>query len=75
MKDLQYCDDVMNVCECLCLCVFVCVYATEAIILTSGVIWTPYDWISKLCSYYNVMATVVIIVNGRALGIGTHLGN
>ena len=49
--------------------VCVCVSAPEAII-TSGMIWNPYDWLNKLYSCY--MATVVVIVNGRSLGIGTH---
>ena len=37
--------------------------------MTSGVIWTSYDWLNKFYSCY--MATVVAIVNGRGLSIGT----
>ena len=45
-----------------------CLYmsAPEAI-NNSGVIWTSYDLLNKLYSCY--MATVVVIVNGRGLGI------
>ena len=39
--------------------------------ITSGVIWTPYDWLNKFYRCYNIMATVVVIVNGRGLGIAT----
>ena len=38
--------------------------------MTSGVIWTSYDWLNKFYSFY--MATVVVIVNERGLGIGTY---
>ena len=51
-----------------CVCVFVCVSATEGII-TSGVILTSYDWLNKFYSCY--IATVVVIVFERGLGIGT----
>ena len=32
-------------------------------------IWASYDWLNKFYSCY--MATVIVIVNGRGLGIGT----
>ena len=41
--------------------------------MTSGIMWCDMDLIrlvKKFCSCY--MATVVIIVNGRDLEIGTH---
>ena len=38
--------------------------------MTSGVIWTPYDWLNKFYSCY--MATLVISINGCGLGIDTH---
>ena len=52
------------VCVCVCVCVYACacVSAPEAII-TSGMIWTPYDWLNK--------AIVVVIINGRGLCIDT----
>ena len=36
---------------------------------TSDVIWTPYDWVNKLYSFY--VATVVSIISGRGLSIDT----
>ena len=53
----------MRVCVCLCVC------PPPRLLITSGVIWTSYDWLNKFYSCY--MATVVVIVNGRGLGIGT----
>ena len=47
------------------MCVFVCL--PPRLLITSGVIWTPYDWLNKF--YSCCMATV--IVNGHGLGIGT----
>ena len=41
----------------LCVCVFVCL--PVRLLITSGVIWTPYDWLNKGYSFY--MAAVVII--------------
>ena len=51
------------------MCVFVCV-STSRILITSGVIWTPYDWLNKFYSCY--MATLVGIVDGYGLGIDTY---
>ena len=53
----------------ICVCVFVCVSALR-LLITSGVIWTPYDWLNKFYSCY--MAIVVIIVNRCGHGIDTH---
>ena len=53
------------VCVCVCVCVYVC--PPLRLLITSGVIQTPYDWLNKFYSHY--MAIVVIIVNGRGLGI------
>ena len=47
---------------CLCVCV-----STLRLLITSGVIWTPYDWLNKFYSCY--MTIVVIIVNRCGLGI------
>ena len=38
-----------------------------AIIITSGMIWTPYYWLTK--GYYFYMAAVVIISGGHCLRI------
>ena len=48
----------------------VCVCPPLRLLITSGVIWTPYDWVNKFYSFY--MAIVVVIVNGRGLGIDKH---
>ena len=56
------------VCLCVCLCMCLCVYVSAPrLLITSGKIWTPYDWLNKLYSCY--MAIVVAIVNERGLGI------
>ena len=56
---------------CACLCVYVC--PPLRLLITSGVIWTLYDWVNKFYSCY--MAALVGIVNGRDLGIYTHREN
>ena len=53
----------------MCVCLRVCVCPPPRLLITRGVIWTPYDWLNKFYSCY--MATVVAIVNGRGLGIDT----
>ena len=50
----------------------VCVCLPLRLLITSGVMWHdmhPYDWLNKFYSCY--MTTVVVIVNGHGLGIGT----
>ena len=47
----------------------VCVCPPPRLLITSGVIWTLYDWLNKFYSRY--MAIVVVIVNRRGLGIDT----
>ena len=51
----------------VCLCVCVCVCLPPRLLITSGVIWTPYDWLNKFYNQY--MAIIVVIVNGHGLGI------
>ena len=58
----------MSVCVFVCVCVCVC--QPLRLLITSGVIRTPYDWLNKFYNCY--MVTVVVIVNGHGLGIGTH---
>ena len=53
-------------CACLCVCV-------GRLLITSDVIWTPYNWLNKFYSCY--MANVVGIINGHSLGIDTRNGN
>ena len=55
---------------CLCVYVCVCVCPPLRLLITSDVIWTPYNWLNKFYSCY--MASVVVIINGRGLGIGTY---
>ena len=60
----------LNLCKssvCVYVCLRVCVCLPSRLLITSGVIYTPYDWLNKFYSCY--MANVVIIVNGRGLGI------
>ena len=49
----------------MCVCVCVCVCLPPRLLISSGVIWIPYDWFNKFYSCY--MATVVVVVNGWAL--------
>ena len=53
----------LYVCLCMCVC------PPPRLLITCGVIWAPYDWLNKFYSRY--MAVVVVIVNGRGLGIDT----
>ena len=59
----------VRMCVCLCVCV-----PTPRLLITSGdVVWYGLHmiaWLNKLYSCY--IATVVIIINGPGLGIGTH---
>ena len=48
----------------------VCVSSPPRLLITSGMIRTPYDWLNKF--YRGYMAIVVVIINGRGLGIDTH---
>ena len=59
-------------------CVHVCVCLPPKLLITSGVIWhdmNPYDLLNKLYSCYNIMVTVVSIINGNGFGIDPHRGN
>ena len=65
------------VCVCMCVCVHVCVcvpvcvhvcVCPEAIIITSGMIWTHYDWLNKFLSFY-VAAVAVDIISRCGLSI------
>ena len=48
-------------------CETMCVSLPPRLLITSGVIWTPYDWLNKFYSCY--MVVVVVINNGCGLGI------
>ena len=51
----------------------VCVWLPLRQLITSGVIWTPYDWLNKFYSCY--MAATVIISGGRGLRVEAHQRN
>ena len=49
-----------------CMCVWACIcMPAPRLLITSGVIGTPYDWLNKLYSFY--MAAVVSVIIGMAL--------
>ena len=56
----------------MCMCVYVCmcVCLPLRLLITSGVIWNPYDWLNKFYSFY--MAAVVVIDDGRGLTVEAH---
>ena len=60
-------DPVRNIAMCVCVC------SHPGLLITSGVIWTAYDWLKKF--YSCCIATIAIIVNGRGLGIDKCGGN
>ena len=44
-----------------------CLCPPPRLLITSGMIWTPYDWLNKFYSFY--MAAEVVISSGRGLRI------
>ena len=64
----------MCVCVCVCECACLCECAsTPRLLITTGMIWTLYDWLNKLYSFY--VATVVSIISRCGLGIDAHCEN
>ena len=55
------------------MCVCVCVCPPLRLLITSGVIWTPHDWLNKGYCFY--MAAVVIIGDGCGLIFEAHHRN
>ena len=56
---------------CMCVCVSV---SAPRLLITSGMMWTPYDWVNKFYSFY--MATAFVIGCSRhGLRIEAHRGN
>ena len=39
------------VCVCVCVCLCVCACPPLRLLITSGMIWTPYDWLNKGYSF------------------------
>ena len=56
-----------------CVFIFMCVCLPLRLLITSGMIWTLYDWLAKFCSFYT--AAVVDIISRCGLNIDTHCTN
>ena len=56
---------VSSNCFCADIGMFLCVCLPPRLLITSGMIWTPYDWLNKFYSCY--MAAVVVIDDGHGL--------
>ena len=52
---------------CVCVCVCLRVYPPLRLLITNGVIWTPYNWLNKFYGFY--MAAVVGIGSGCDVSI------
>ena len=64
--------EIVLVCElCMCMCVSMC--PPPRLLITSGVIWPPYDCLNKVYSIY--MAAVVIVGSRCGLKIEARHGN
>ena len=50
----------VHVCACMHVCMCVCVSPPLRLLITSGMIWTPYDWLNKFYSFC-VVAVVGIV--------------
>ena len=62
-----------RLCVCVCACVRACVCVpTPRLLLTSGMIWTPYEWLNKF--YSCCMVIVIGIINGHGFGISMYHG-
>ena len=59
----------VHVCECARM--RVCVSPPLRLLITSGVIWNPYDWLNKFYSF--CIVAVVGIVSRQALAMKTNL--
>ena len=64
---------IVSVRTSVCVFLYVCVCPSPRLLITSGVVWTPYDWLNNFYSFY--MAAEVVIGSGRGLRIKTHCGN
>ena len=59
----------------VCVFLYVCVCPSTRLLINSGVIWTPYDWLNNFYSFYMAAEVVTVIGSGRGLRIKTHCGN
>ena len=57
----------VGVCVCVCLC------TPPRLLITSDVIWTPYDWLNKF--YIFCVAVTVDILSRHGLSIDVYHGN
>ena len=46
------------VCVCVCVCLCVCVCPSLRLLITSGMMWTQYDWLNKFYSFYTHIAHI-----------------
>ena len=51
--------------KCVCMCVSVSVCSPPRLLITSGIIWTPNDWLNKFYSF--CMAAIVGIISRHGL--------
>ena len=58
-------------CVYVCVCMSVC--PPPRLVITSGVMWTPYDWLNKYHSF--CMAAIVNIISRHGLRIEAHRRN
>ena len=57
----------------ICVHVWLCVFPVLRLLITSDMIWTPYDWLNRFYSFY--MAIVVGIVSRHDLTVEGHCIN
>ena len=55
----------------MCVCVCLRMSLPPRLLITSGMIWTPYDWLNKFYSFY--VAAVVGIVTRHGHSIDHHM--
>ena len=42
-------------CACLCVC------SPPRLLVTSGVMWAPYDWLNKFCGFKRQLYSVLLV--------------
>ena len=52
-------------CMSVCVCMYLCVCPPTMLLITSNMIWTPYDWLIKFHGFY--MVAIVDIISKRGL--------
>ena len=64
-----------SVSVCVCVCVCVCVFLSPRLLITNGVIWTPYDQLSNFYSFYMAAVVGIMIISRLGLSIDRHHRN